>query len=365
MSRNKSISNIPDGLNKKKHRPAISFSTTNVEKLEKIKKSLFKTSIFTSPYASKEACSLQLLDKIKFKPKIKPAKKYFRTFVKPAQSVDICEKKTFGTSVSFLSSEEVNKSENKDKLIKRVRKILENIEKPCDKDDRTRLQTCQTAFNEVIEYDKDFSFVLQVIKKEYEKVLKLQAEEIDRKNQRIKELEKAKKHLTSDIKKTIVENKDLMEKYDELRESLSKISEKLLKIADFSTHDLDKTEENWEKLVQVNKLYEEELGQSKKETEYYRHKARKMIKILIMLEKKGFPVEDVYNDARRKKLSLPKYQGPEDTPNGTEYEYIISAKPKIVKRPNEIPILDIKSIGINNETVSGSDSYSLHSYSDF
>ncbi|OMJ72706.1 hypothetical protein SteCoe_28771 [Stentor coeruleus] len=363
MSRNKSISNIPDGLNKKKHRTAISFSTTNVEKLEKIKKSLFKTSIFTSPYASKEACSLQLLDKIKFKPKIKPVKKYFRTFVKPAQSVDICEKKTFGTSASFLSSEEVNKSENKDKLIKRIRKILEKIENPCDEEDKTRLQLCQAAFNEVIEYDKEFSVVLQIIKKEYEKGLKLQAEELDRKNQRIRELEKAKKHLTSDIKKTIIENKDLMDKYDELRESLSKISEKLLKIADFSTQDLDKTEENWNKLVQVNKLYEEELGQSKKETEYYRHKARKMIKILIMLEKKGFPVEDVYNDARRKKLSLPKYQGPEDTPNGTEYEYIISAKPKIVKKPKEIPILDMA--GINNETVSGSDSYSLHSYSDF
>lgn len=329
-------------------------SSSTLERLDVPKKLLSRSiALSSSPYAIKQVRSVKNLENIKIRTHNTMPKKSIKLFKNQDKSFNMDSKKKLMSSFSFISSDELSRIETKEISMSRAEVLLKKLENVAG--NKEKFEACHGVFNEIVDDDKEFIEIgyrtlFKIIKKEYDRVIKYQRKEIENQIQDIKELESIKILLSSELEKLINQNKDLSYKFDELHKKYTEVSDKFLKITNIELTNFEKTDENWIKILQENRMYEEALYNLKKDLTYYKVKTKKMMKLIVVFEQKGYPVEDIYNKEVKKKKSLPRYDGSDSLPDDTDNENIISGKSKDIIRPSKVPELNFSLVEPNSFT---------------
>ncbi|OMJ67618.1 hypothetical protein SteCoe_35167 [Stentor coeruleus] len=293
----------------------------------------------SSPYAPKKTFSLKVIQKGKFKPNFTKLPEELRYFKKNKTTLNSEVGKKIFSAYSILSPNESNIKETpQDKYLELIRKINDQKEK------KSRFEVSKAIFSLILEESKDQTGVLRVIKKEYEQFIKDQAKEFEKLKGNLQDIEKMKSLLSVELEQSVQQNNDLKSSLNALHEKYMRISDKFFKIISFDSNELEKTDENWTRLCQENRMYEDALQKVSEDCKYYKSKAKKMMKLLVAIEKKGYPVEDVYNKEVKKQNVLPKYEGDDQPLDDTEHENIVTGKNPRVKKPFGIPDLDFECL---------------------
>ncbi|OMJ72707.1 hypothetical protein SteCoe_28772 [Stentor coeruleus] len=353
--------------NPNKNKPSVKLlSNTTIGHLENPQKLLSRsTAIIPSPYAIKQVRFNKGLDKLKIRSHCVLPKKSIKLFKNHEKSFNTDSKKNLISSFSFLSSEEHSRIETKEISQNRVELLMKKLENTMGINNK--FEICQTVFAEILDIDKEcfeaeYRNLLQIIKKEYDKIVRYQRNELENQINDIRELENMKGDLSNELEKLIEQNKDLSLRYSELNGKYNEVSDKFLKIASIELDTLDKTDENWVVLLQKSRIYEEAVYNLKKDIKYYKSKTKKMMKLLVAFEKKGYPIEEIYINEVKNKKSLPKYDGSDSIPDDTDNENIVSGKSIKAIRPSKVPELNFSLLKPNSFT-SESDSSQLSAYS--
>ncbi|OMJ68103.1 hypothetical protein SteCoe_34538 [Stentor coeruleus] len=318
-SRDKSSKDTP--LNKS--RDLFSPQSYNADSIDIRQKKKLKNSLFSSsPYALNNSVSLKVIDKSKKKYSISIRKQN----IKPIQNL---KKNNFCLdSTKNLNSFYLNKSnEESDDEYKDYRHtLLRKIEKGGEMG--KKFEVCKEVLVELIEKEKNFGYVLSIIKREYDNAITYNELENDTLRKDLRKEENIKTKLSYELKKFIKQYKELNEDYEKLQQSYEEISSKLTRITTLDISSISKTDENWEKVIEENRLFEETLYSVAEELEYYKTTYKKMKKIVKAYEKQGFSIKEMHksiNSTKRKK-KITKYEWDEVTPDNTEYENIMSGK---------------------------------------
>lgn len=221
-------------------------------------------------------------------------------------------------------------------------------------------------FEEVIQKDKIFGGILIKIKEAYDLMISS--------NPALKSLKEYKvsikdltKNLNSQleitksqekkIEKLSKENFELSKSLERSEQICTEIQKKLCYITNFNVSELPKDEIRWKALLLENKNYSEAYGRVKEENRNYKYKEKKLLKLIVALKQRGYPVEEVYeNDVEKKKnKELPHYSGSEDLESNSEAENLVSGRPMEKEKPQIVPSLNL--IEIEPESISSSSSF--------
>lgn len=333
-----------------KSRDLFSPQSCNADAIDIKNKKKSRDSLFSSsPYALNNSLSLKVIDKSKKKYSISIRKQN----IKPLQNL---KKNPFCLNITKnLNSFYLNKSnEESDDEYKDYRHaLLRKIEKAGEMG--KKFEVCKEVLDELIEKEKNFGHLLSIIKREYDNAITFNELENDTLRKDLRREENIKTKLSYELKKIIRQYKDLNENYDKLQQSYEEISSKLTRITTLDVSSISKTDENWGKVIEENRLYEETLYNVAKELDYYKTNYKKMRKIVQACEKQGFSIKEMYKSitSTKRKKKLPKYEGDEVAPDNTDYENIISGKAKNKERPFKVPPLDMENIVQSKDSESG------------
>lgn len=322
------------------YQQTLQVSSPSIETSGLMKKPSRQTKQYSSsPYAPKKTYSLKNIQKGKIKPNFTKLPEELRYFRKNKTTLNSNGSKKIFSSYSILNPGETNiKDTPQDKYLELIRKIDDQKEK------KSKFEVSKAIFSLILEESKDLTGVLRVIKKEYEQFIKDQAKEFEKLKANLQDIEKMKSLLSVELEQSMQQNKDLKSSLSSLHEKYMKISDKFFKIINFDSSELQKTDENWTRLCQENRMYEDALQKVSEDCKYYKSKAKKMMKLLVAIEKKGYPVEEVYNKEVKKQNALPKYEGDEQPLDDTDHENIVTGKNPRVNKPFDIPDLDLECV---------------------
>ncbi|OMJ82428.1 hypothetical protein SteCoe_16905 [Stentor coeruleus] len=329
-----------------KHEIIFASSNNLMSRLEKNKKDLSRRSPFSSsPYAIKLTNSCKNLNTTNKIPSLKMMKKT-NIFVKDTEKTvlanDTGPRFSFSSTVYF---DDNSKSRNKSNFSDEVEKMISSINDQMEKS--AKFEACRAAFDEVIEKDKDFSPVLQIIKREYEKIIKSSKSHLERKTKLLDDLERARSYLSSELECCVTQNRELICKIDYLNTKCKAFTCKLTQLAETDINSLEQNDINWKKLIEENLLYRASTYNLEKDLAYYRSKASKMMKLISVIEKSGYPVEEVYKYEVRNKTNVPYCKDNNEILDTTEHENIITGRlPEIIK-PVEVPRLNLRNYQID------------------
>ncbi|OMJ96044.1 hypothetical protein SteCoe_426 [Stentor coeruleus] len=263
-------------------------NSIDIPKISEKKLPHIKTSSM-SPYSISHVRSYKKIESSKKKPMLSYCKKQVINYDPKSQD------KKLHYSNSQVSYESGNILEAKSQACNSVSDMIKIIEGQNNL--QKKLEACEGVFEEIIDKDKEFSLVLKVIKKEYENVISYQSITLKKQTCEICELENIKCELTNEIGKILEINKNLTCKLQDSNKKYNDLSIKYLQIVDKSLHQGD---DDINKLYKENQKYMEVLKKQSNETKCYKIKAKKMMGLLLALERNGYPVEKVYNSEIRK-----------------------------------------------------------------
>ncbi|CAG9333195.1 unnamed protein product [Blepharisma stoltei] len=217
-------------------------------------------------------------------------------------------------------------------------------------------------FAEIIEKDTLFGPLLLKIQHAYEdwmisatsdyketsQNLKFELSELSKKCQLQNE---DKKTMDRKIEKLSKENYELSKSLEEQEERYAELQEKIFKIADIKIDQLPKDDETWKFLVAENQNYASVCENMRNELKNYAYKEKKLLKLVLAMKKRGYPVEEIYDQevAHHKKKKKKQEQNQnqiesEEYPDDTENEQLVSERLKYKAKPESIPSLNLKDI---------------------
>ncbi|OMJ82424.1 hypothetical protein SteCoe_16900 [Stentor coeruleus] len=270
----------------------IEFPDSSLQKLPQIK----LTSL--SPYAIQPTKSYKNLEESKIKPMISVNKKQVINYDQKRN-----DKKLF-YSHSLVSSKGENYIEKNNTNFDRVCEMMKSIEG--NNDMQKRLEVYGEVIEEVIDKNQAFGGVLKILKSGYEQVIITQSIVLKSQSRQILEMENLKNELSFNIEKLIEKNKDLSNQIKDIQRKYNEISTKYLKIADTNFQLITRKDNNFNEYVKENKNTEEMIKKQNTEIRHYKIRAKKMMELILALEKKGYPVEKVYNSEVKKYKKLDK-----------------------------------------------------------
>ena len=248
-------------------------------------------------------------------------------------------------------------------------KLLENLKKCKDKNmSLEKLDAFRTAFAEIIEKDENFGGVLRKIKEFYEQKIKADhydsskdiieklKDELKILKEKINKNKENKKYLMKKIEKLAKENTELSRRLDDRESRYVDLQDKLLKLSKIDLSAVPQDENSWKYLVSENQHLIKVCEDMRKDIKHLSRKEKKLVKLVIALKNRGFPVEDVYQeDVHREK---PKKVRTCDEPviDDSENEDLISGRPKSVEKPSIIPKLNLAEIEVSGESSATSES---------
>lgn len=200
-------------------------------------------------------------------------------------------------------------------------------------------------FDEIIEKDQVYGKLLRKIKSAIEIWDKTQKKILEH-------AEKAEKSLLENAKKLQVmiedrkvldrrmqqitqENLDLVRSLEESEVHYSDLESRLFKITNFSLNNIDKTESTWKALVIENKSYAEMCKRMKSELKIYKSKEIKLLKLVLAMKNRGYPIEEVFNT---------DVCGVVGDTEGSESERLLTGSGPKIEKPPQVPSLDIDKI---------------------
>ncbi|OMJ67616.1 hypothetical protein SteCoe_35165 [Stentor coeruleus] len=297
------------------------------QKLPQIKQSSL------SPYSKSHAKSYKKLECCNKKPVFSYSKKQVINYEPKRQ-----DKKLY-YSHSLASCEGGSIVEVKSPICDTVSDMVKIIEGQNNM--QKKLEACEEVFEEIIDKDKEFSVVLKVIKKEYENVISCQSITLKKQTCELLELENIKCELSSELEKMLETNKDLTTQLQNINKKYNELSIKCLKNLDKS---LNQSEDDIKKMYKENKNYLEVLKKQSNEMKYYKIKAKKMMELLLALEKNGYPVEKVYNSEIRKIKIIEKDAEGSIFLNETKDKVELNEKIMKFDTSYEIPLINTSKI---------------------
>lgn len=326
----------------KKGKHEATYSLGSIDSLDSKKQSITKlTPITTSPYSFACSQSVKSLNKISIQNKIR-LKKDQKLRGECDKSPIIGLKNKHYTSFSFLSIEEVAGHEEKENALTKDEEILEKL--MSIKEVEKKFKAVISAFDQILQEKIPYNKALLFIKTEYDSnILKLTSE-IEENKVNIYELEKCNKFLSNELQKLMSIHKKTSTDYQDLYTKYTKVSNSLIKASNINFEELEKTDKNWKKLLKQNKLYEHSLCNLTEDLEYYKGKAQKLRSILLVFEKEGFKVKEIYETKVKDKKSIRNVGSKEEVPDDTDYEDLCSGKAKVGKRPGEVPRLELTEV---------------------
>lgn len=233
-----------------------------------------------------------------------------------------------------------------------------------------RLTVYKEIFQDIINKDTIYGTLLTRIQSAYDEALSDRNSglhnptdllaKVDDLTKKLTSCNESKRAVEKKLEKVLKENQVLNVKLDEKESKCEDLHNKLYKISQTELAGVEINEENWKFIVAENKGYADLCQRMKADLKNYKYKEKKLLKLVLALKKRGYPVEDVYDqDVQRKKKEMPRYEGTDLPEDNSENEQLVSGRPKDVKRPQIIPVLKLEEI--QQETISSSSS---SSYSD-
>ena len=248
-------------------------------------------------------------------------------------------------------------------------KLLEGLKKCKDKNmSLEKFDTFRVAFSEIIEKDENFGGILRKIKEAYEQrvkndrnesskdIMEKLKDELKIMKEKINKNKENKKYLMKKIEKLAKENTELSRRLDDRESRYVDLQDKLLKLSKIDLNDIPQDDNSWRYLVSENQHLIKVCEDMRKDIRHLSRKEKKLVKLVIALKNRGFPVEDVYQeDVHREK---PKKIRTCDEPviDDSENEDLISGRPKSVERPAAIPKLNLAEIEVSRESSGTSES---------
>ncbi|CAG9331375.1 unnamed protein product [Blepharisma stoltei] len=245
-----------------------------------------------------------------------------------------------------------NDAENLEtKLLAKLKEITKNEEDSIM--DNDKFNVYRKIFVEVIEKDKTYGSLLAKIKNAYEEWISIEKtqennlslkQEANDLNEKIKELLEDRKLIYRKIEKLAKENIELSRSLEESEAGYAELHDKLLLISKTKIDDIPKDENSWKYVVAENKILADLCKQMKDELKKFRSKEKKLLKLIIALKNRGYPVEEVYETEILKRKSVQE-EKPHDRESGeTDGELLVSGPSRKVEKPSFIPILELSNI---------------------
>ncbi|OMJ70967.1 hypothetical protein SteCoe_30941 [Stentor coeruleus] len=225
-------------------------------------------------------------------------------------------------------------------------------------------------FDEVIKKDIVFAAVLQRIKDAYDSVIvrKASSKTLKELNQKIKEIsyelncqQDINRSKEKELEKQKRENAEISKRLNRSEEICTEIQKKLCYITNFNISEVPKEDNKWKALLLENKTYFEAIGKLKDDIKNYKHKEKKLLKLILALKQRGYPVEEVFETdvESKKEKSLPNYSESGIMESCSETENIVSGRPVNKDKPSCVPGLNL---GILEPEFFDSSSSSYDSY---
>ncbi|OMJ86237.1 hypothetical protein SteCoe_12302 [Stentor coeruleus] len=267
----------------------------------------------------------------------------------------------------FISSALQNSSKSSAKLIEE--KLNDNLKKLKDKTLTTnRFDIFRNVFTEIIENDDNYSTLLKKIKEVYEQKIKLNKidaskdliEKLKNEKKELKEkiasIKKDKKFLIKKIEKLVKENTELSRNLDDKEGRYVDLQDKILKLSNIDLEDIPKNDDSWKYLISENQHLHKVCEEMRKDIKDLSRKEKKLVKLVVAMKNRGFPIEDVYQEDVHKEKKKRIFTCDEPVIDDTENEDLISGRPVEVKKPDFIPKLNLVEIEDSQRSSSSFDS---------
>ncbi|OMJ96046.1 hypothetical protein SteCoe_428 [Stentor coeruleus] len=306
-----------------------------------------------SPFAVRKSNSKKILKNIKLSKKL-AAKNNPEDLNEPEKSLFLSSNKLL-SSFSYPKLEDFSQFSEKESIKLKASDIQKRLNTASSK--TKRVEILSEIISEIAEDDLINGTILKTIKNEYEITMEEMQNVIKKQEHNIKLLEQGKSFLSIEIGKHINQNKKLSADYKTLFNKYIKLCNNMLKTSKFDIQDLERSEENWKKIINQNVKLENTLAAVEDELDYFKDERKKVKRIISMLEKKGVPIGDLYY----KQCNTNKYPlklDDDEIPDNTDNENIVSKRTKIIKKHSRIPVLNIGDIKIHSKS-SGSEASSI------
>lgn len=300
----------------------------SIENIKAKKQNIPKRKYFsTSPSTSKLSSSVKELESIYNKQKNSYSTK-ITDRINNQQKKKTC-------SLTFQSAEEITNPDIKAKNLEKMQDLMRNIELQEDKQKRFNL--CQNLFQALLNTDIEYISILKVIKYEYEKAITCQYSLLKQQDSDLKNMERIKNLLSSEVMKLVSNNRTLLQKLEETEKKYTNFT--IAMSFDFSN--ISYSEENWQKLLHYTKSCKENLEIASQEAQYYKVKATKMMELLVVCERKGYPLDEIYRKEVKRRTVIPIKREFEDIPDDTDNEDIVTGKKEYFHKAKNVPGLTL------------------------
>ncbi|OMJ65552.1 hypothetical protein SteCoe_38012 [Stentor coeruleus] len=319
----------------------ISIASSCLLKPITMNKSSKKTSdVSVSPFAVRKSNSKKVLKNIKLSKKLVSKKNQ--------EELNESEKSPFSSLNKLPSSLSYPKLENISQfLVKEFPKLkASDIQKKLEtaSSKAKRIEILSEIISEITEDDLLNGAVLKTIKNEYEITIGEMENIIKKQEHNIKLLEQGKSFLSIEIGKHITQNKKLSADYKTLFNKYIKLCNNMLKTSKYDIENIEKSDENWKKIIGQNVKLENTLAAVEDELDFYKDERKKVKGIISILEKKGIPIGELYyKQCATNKFPL-NFNDDDEVLDNTDNEDIVSKRTKVIRKHSRIPMLNIEDI---------------------
>ncbi|OMJ90516.1 hypothetical protein SteCoe_7105 [Stentor coeruleus] len=267
----------------------------------------------------------------------------------------------------LISSALQNSSKSSAKLIEE--KLNDNLKKLKDKPSTTsRFEIFRSAFAEIIENDDNYGNLLKKIKEAYEQRIKIDQidaskdlieklkDEIKELREKVTSTKEDKKFLIKKIEKLAKENTELGRHLDDREGRYIDLQDKFLKLSKIDLEEIPKEDDSWKYLISENQHLHKVCEEMRKDIKELSRKEKKLVKLVVAMKNRGFPVEDVYQEDVHKEKKKKVLTCDEPVIDDSENEDLISGRPVEVKKPDFIPKLNLIEIEDSQRSSSSSGS---------
>ncbi|OMJ84734.1 hypothetical protein SteCoe_14125 [Stentor coeruleus] len=299
-----------------------------------------------SPYASKSNNQHKSLDKCSKNPKIILRKNIVKY---PYSSSSLCVLKKISTSyddqTSFTKYDKTSQKSSFDNTWG----LLNDISS--EKNYTGKIAIINKIFQKLIHENPGLEKTLKKIKDVYENALEEKNKIIISQQENIRKLENMKLELLNELESTIKDNKELIIKHNQINKNYTSIAARFNELTGLNLGQVAKNAEEYERVIKEHKKFKENLSLKEKELVFYKTQARKLTKVLSLIEKSGLSIEEICSSQIENfdsELLLELWVC--DNHNLTSGR-IHSTRPEIVPRLN-LQNLDKKNLAQDSDTLS-------------
>lgn len=206
-----------------------------------------------------------------------------------------------------------------------------------------KLEIYRDLFQEIIRRDSTLSPLLSKIRdgydeafeenrKKYRNEMNMRLSEL---NSKLGQYQDDKNSLEKKIDRVMKEKYEIELMLEKSNQEKAKLQEKLRGSSEFDHKKI-------KMIVEENKVFSVLHHKQKKEISKFKYKENQLLKLILALKKRGYPVEDVYDtEINKSKRGTDQVS---ELGSESEDEQLVSGRPKEVKRPKAVPKLNLNEI---------------------